>query len=218
MDDIRLYENDYEKPELTEEFLEHHGIKGQQWGVRNGPPYPLKEGARDDGRYHGGSGHISKHKARKLKRKRVKALKKARAQRSKNLEERKQVEKTKEEIIKNRDTEAMLKNIDQFSTKEIIDFNNRENEITKLAALNRLNIEARKSKTEKAKDFVKKHASGAVRDAVATLTSGLVKMGVKKILREVDTRLDVALEKGKYTPNNNPAASRDEKALAKKKR
>lgn len=23
-------------------FLEHHGIKGQKWGVRNGPPYPLK--------------------------------------------------------------------------------------------------------------------------------------------------------------------------------
>lgn len=21
--------------------LYHHGIKGQQWGVRNGPPYPL---------------------------------------------------------------------------------------------------------------------------------------------------------------------------------
>lgn len=23
--------------------LRHHGIKGQKWGVRNGPPYPLKE-------------------------------------------------------------------------------------------------------------------------------------------------------------------------------
>ena len=21
--------------------LYHHGIKGQEWGVRNGPPYPL---------------------------------------------------------------------------------------------------------------------------------------------------------------------------------
>lgn len=25
--------------------LYHHGIKGQKWGVRNGPPYPLKESA-----------------------------------------------------------------------------------------------------------------------------------------------------------------------------
>lgn len=23
--------------------LYHHGIEGQKWGVRNGPPYPLKE-------------------------------------------------------------------------------------------------------------------------------------------------------------------------------
>lgn len=25
----------------TSGYLEHHGIKGQKWGVRNGPPYPL---------------------------------------------------------------------------------------------------------------------------------------------------------------------------------
>lgn len=24
--------------------LEHHGIKGQKWGKRNGPPYPLAGG------------------------------------------------------------------------------------------------------------------------------------------------------------------------------
>ena len=30
--DFRLYDQDY---------LMHHGIKGQKWGVRNGPPYPL---------------------------------------------------------------------------------------------------------------------------------------------------------------------------------
>lgn len=23
------------------DFLMHHGIKGQKWGVENGPPYPL---------------------------------------------------------------------------------------------------------------------------------------------------------------------------------
>lgn len=28
--------------ERTDE-LYHHGIKGQKWGVRNGPPYPLDE-------------------------------------------------------------------------------------------------------------------------------------------------------------------------------
>ena len=27
-------------------FLMHHGVKGQEWGVRNGPPYPLKPNQR----------------------------------------------------------------------------------------------------------------------------------------------------------------------------
>lgn len=27
-------------------YLVHHGIKGQTWGVRNGPPYPLSSGAK----------------------------------------------------------------------------------------------------------------------------------------------------------------------------
>lgn len=26
-------------------YIKHHGIKGQKWGDRNGPPYPLKAGA-----------------------------------------------------------------------------------------------------------------------------------------------------------------------------
>ena len=29
----------------SDEYLEHHGIKGQKWGVRNGPPYPLADNA-----------------------------------------------------------------------------------------------------------------------------------------------------------------------------
>lgn len=29
------------KPNLDDYFIEHHGIKGQKWGVKNGPPYPL---------------------------------------------------------------------------------------------------------------------------------------------------------------------------------
>ena len=26
---------------LDQNYLSHHGIKGQKWGKRNGPPYPL---------------------------------------------------------------------------------------------------------------------------------------------------------------------------------
>lgn len=37
----------------TNDYLVHHGILGQKWGVRNGPPYPI--------------GHSSKHKSGGLK-------------------------------------------------------------------------------------------------------------------------------------------------------
>ena len=40
MGDTLLYEYSYEKPELTNEFLEHYGILGMKWGVRRGP-YPI---------------------------------------------------------------------------------------------------------------------------------------------------------------------------------
>ena len=30
---------------MANKHLEHHGIKGQKWGDRNGPPYPLKPSA-----------------------------------------------------------------------------------------------------------------------------------------------------------------------------
>ncbi len=29
--------------ERKEDVIEHHGIKGQKWGVKNGPPYPINE-------------------------------------------------------------------------------------------------------------------------------------------------------------------------------
>lgn len=31
-----------ENVEALSDMLEHHGIDGQKWGVRNGPPYPLE--------------------------------------------------------------------------------------------------------------------------------------------------------------------------------
>lgn len=40
----QLYSQFYNKPPL-DEYLAHHGILGQKWGKRNGPPYPL--GASD---------------------------------------------------------------------------------------------------------------------------------------------------------------------------
>jgi hypothetical protein len=33
---------------MNELFLKHHGILGQKWGVKNGPPYPLTGGNYDN--------------------------------------------------------------------------------------------------------------------------------------------------------------------------
>ena len=34
--------------EVIEPELFHHGVKGQKWGVKNGPPYPLKDNGNHD--------------------------------------------------------------------------------------------------------------------------------------------------------------------------
>lgn len=36
------------KNALPPDELFHHGIKGQKWGVRNGPPYPIDRSAKHD--------------------------------------------------------------------------------------------------------------------------------------------------------------------------
>lgn len=36
----------YEAEDTFGDSLEHHGIAGQKWGVKHGPPYPLVEGAK----------------------------------------------------------------------------------------------------------------------------------------------------------------------------
>lgn len=33
-------------------YLMHHGVKGQQWGVRNGPPYPIETGYKKGSKVH----------------------------------------------------------------------------------------------------------------------------------------------------------------------
>lgn len=39
-------------------YLMHHGVKGMKWGVKNGPPYPLKDG-RSRGKAKVDKSHIS---------------------------------------------------------------------------------------------------------------------------------------------------------------
>lgn len=175
--EVKLYENDYEKPELTDEFLEHHGIKGQKWGVRNGPPYPLSSGKSKKVRE--SYGVISK---RKKKKQQLKNLEKARIQRAKNIQERKETAKTKEEILKNRDSVAMLKNVDKFTTKEIQDFNTREQAISQLAQNAAKQIENNLPKSQKLLRWVKNTVKEGAKQAIQDALKNVGKVAVKKLV------------------------------------
>lgn len=41
---------------LSQDYLAHHGVKGQKWGERNGPPYPLDSSKSDGHKLLSGSG------------------------------------------------------------------------------------------------------------------------------------------------------------------
>ena len=40
------YESYYGVQKIDAEYVKHHGVKGQQWGVRRGPPYPIQTGMK----------------------------------------------------------------------------------------------------------------------------------------------------------------------------
>ena len=192
--EVKLYENDYEKPDLTDEFLEHHGIKGQKWGVRNGPPYPLSSGKSKKVRE--SYGGISK---RKKKKQQLKNLEKARRQRAKNIQERKETAQTKEEILKNRDPVAMLKNVDKFTTKEIQDFNTREQAISQLSQQAAKQIEKNMPKSQKLVRWVKDTVTEGARQAAQQAIKNIGTMAVKKLIEKLNNE---TLKKAANLPTN----------------
>lgn len=189
MDAIKLYEYDYDKPELSEDTLEHHGILGMRWGHRNGPPYPLgsdkSTGKRLKGT--GGGKKISKHKARKTQRKRVKSLKKARKVREQNRKVQQEQQKSKDEIIKTKDIAAMFKNVDMFTNQDIQDMLTRLDWEDKLKDRVSKQAEANKPRGRKAAEAVSKSikegASKGVTSVLGTVSENAAKMGIKRMVQ-----------------------------------
>ena len=93
---------------MDNEYLSHHGIKGQKWGVEHGPPYPVRRGA-------GGAPKKTSIVKSRLsealaKRKEAKAVKREETAAEKH-------EKLRKEVINN--PKKIYKNRDQFSREEI---------------------------------------------------------------------------------------------------
>lgn len=188
---VKLYEYDQSKPDLDEEILEHFGILGMHWGTRNGPPYPLgsniSTGKRlkkvfGGGGGSGGSGSTS--------RKRKKALKKARKTRAKNLKIKTYQKQTKEDIIKNKDIKAMLRNVDMFSSQEIESMLNRLNVESRLRSMVAEQERAQTSTPKKIfrglKNAVVEGVASGGKQVTKTIAKNAVKMGTKNLAKKID--------------------------------
>lgn len=135
---------DYSNPELSEEYLEHHGVQGMKWGERHGPPYPLSRDISTGARLKTGAagkiskkkapkGILEKHRAKKVHKQRVQAAEKARQakqqkaqeakarQEAQDREEREALEREtwRQNVIRTGDAEAAKDHTDLFSTDEI---------------------------------------------------------------------------------------------------
>lgn len=177
MEEVKLYEyfQQYEKPELSEDTLAHHGIIGQLWGHRNGPPYPLSKKISTGSRLKGSA----KRKAKRTQRRRVKSLKKARKAREAKRVEQQQIQKSKEEIIKSKDINQMLKKVDDFSNKEIEDMLKRLDTEKRLKeAVIKLN-ESNKPATQKAVESIKKNFMEGIKEGANQTTKQVGKNAVK---------------------------------------
>lgn len=192
-DSVRLYQYNFEKPDLSDELLENNGIDNSisHYNHNHDP----KNGQFTTG--HGGSisgGGGSKLSGRAL-RKKKKQLKKARKVRATNAKRRikeqakqRVLDKSKEDIIKSKDVSSMLKKVDQFSNKEIEDMLNRlstEDKLrSKVKEIEKSKMSTGKKIREGLKESIKRGAANAGKSMVSTVTENALKMGTKALLKE----------------------------------
>ncbi len=102
----------------------HHGILGQKWGDKNGPPYPLDPGDHSAKEKKAGWVKSLKnyHAEKKKKKQRQKALEKARvakAEKAKQAELQKKFEADKEKVLRSGKASEILKYKGQMTNDEM---------------------------------------------------------------------------------------------------
>lgn len=111
--------------------LYHHGIRGQKWGIQNGPPYPLDSaistGARLKSAAKAAAGKIKEHRAKQAE---IKAAKKQR--RTEEAAAKKEAAKRKEidDAVKSGDIKKINKHQNEMSIQQF-------NEAVQRAELNK---------------------------------------------------------------------------------
>lgn len=103
---IEIIKHCIEETKMTE-IIKHHGRKGQQWGVSNGPPYPLNK--------KGLSYYLSKRKITKEDRQRIKDEETAKKKQA--YEE--QLEKNKDKVLKSGKASEILQYQGKLTNQEL---------------------------------------------------------------------------------------------------
>lgn len=116
-----LYHSVYGDPDLEqsddicEEELYHHGVFGQSWGRRHGPPYPLDGVDKKIARAEAKRKRERERRLKKLQR----AAKKARKLKKKQEKQEADTLKKKQKLVKSGDMDKIRKNADLFNNDEL---------------------------------------------------------------------------------------------------
>lgn len=156
-------DTEFSSKELNEalDYLEHHGITGMKWGKRNGPPYPLdasqkssaeKSAEKGSGSGSGGSG-VSQKKPKKVSPKKAKQMKEEEYEALSD-------EEKKAKIMKEADTEMLVKYSNLFDDKEIQSTYNRALLLSKSKDLIDKDAKRETDKNKDKKSIGKKVATG----------------------------------------------------------
>lgn len=129
---------------LDVEELTHSGVKGQKWGIQNGPPYPLSRDISTGSRLKTNSsdrkpGGISDYlQTRKVKKKKQAALEKARQTKAENAQKKQTAEEHAAEVKK------ILESGDRNKIKSIaseVSYNDLINALNKADLMVKLNAQ-----------------------------------------------------------------------------
>ncbi len=160
----------------------HHGIQGMKWGDRNGPPYPLRPGARSGAEKKAGSPIADKFADFNKKRKRKAAVKKA----LKTKKTKAKFENDRKEALRKGTAEDILKFRGHLSNEEMEKAVKRIEWEIKLEDLNRQTKEVGYRETDKM--FGKNGFFGKAKDYTSNVAGTLQNVNkIKKALTEGDT-------------------------------